>query len=297
MDWFIFALLSPLLWAGCNLIDKFLLEKHIKNPISYQLFITIFNAINIVIILLIAPLSTNFYGFILGIIIGLIGVIAIIFYNKSMIQEEASRVVPLVYLSSIFVPILAYIFLGETLNLEKYFGIFFIFVGGALISYKKIKKKWRFSSVVKFVLIAAFLWGASSVISKYTLGFIDFYTLTVWQLVGYLIFGPLFLLSYKVRRNFLKDVRKFNRKTIFLMVLNSLIFLIGILSFYFATSIEMISLVYAIVSTQPLFIFIYMFTMSKLAPKIIKEKIDKSTVFLKIIAIILIILGSWFTAI
>jgi len=36
--------------------------------------------------------------------------------------------------------------------------------------------------------------------------------------------------------------------------------------------------------------------MSKIAPKIIKEKIDKSTIVLKLIAIFLIIIGSWFIA-
>ncbi len=297
MDWVIFAFLAPILWSVCNVIDKFLLEKHIRNPISYQIIITFFNTISIIIILLIAPISTNFYGFFLGIIIGLFGVIAVIFYNKSMIYEEASRVVPLTYLSSIFVLILAYIFLGEVFNFEKYLGIISIVIGGALISYKKIEKKWYFSSAVKFILISALLWGASSVISKYTLGFIDFFTLTLWQLIGYLIFGPLFLLSRKVRTSFLKDIRRFNKKIIILMILNTLIYLIGVLSFYFAASIGMISLVYAIVSTQPLFIFIYMLMMTRLAPKIVKERIDKSTIFLKIMAIFLIILGSWLTVV
>ncbi len=124
MDWVIFAFLAPLLWSVCNVIDKFLLEKRIRNPISYQIIMTFFNTINIIIILLIAPISTNFYGFLFGIITGLLGVIAVIFYNKSMIYEEASRVVPLVYINSIFVLILAYIFLGELFNFGKYLGVF-----------------------------------------------------------------------------------------------------------------------------------------------------------------------------
>lgn len=295
MDWVIFAFLAPVLWSVCNVIDKFFLEKRVRNPISYQIIITFFNTISIIIILLIAPISTNFYGFLIGIITGLIGVIAVIFYNKAMIYEEASRVVPLAYLSSIFVLILAYIFLGEVFNFEKYLGIIFIFIGGLLISYKKIEKKWHFSSTVKLILISAFLWGASSVISKYTLGFIDFFSLTLWQLIGYLIFGPLFLLSSKVRKSFLKDIRKFNKKAIALMTVNTLIYLIAALSFLFAISIGMISLVYAITSTQPFFIFVYMLIMSKLAPKIVKERVDKSTIFLKSIAIFLIFIGSWLT--
>jgi len=294
MEWFIFALIAPFLWAFNNVIDKFLLDKHIKGPIAYQVLISLFNGISVIIILSMASISTNFYGFILGIISSILGVIAVIFYNRSLIDEEASRVIPLVYISSIFVPILAYIFLGEVFNFQKYLGIILIFIGGALISFKKIVKKWHFSPTVKFILISAFLWGASSIISKYTLGFIDYFSLTLWQLMGYLIFGPLFLLSKKVRTRFLNDVKRFNKKVFLLLVVNALIYLIALLSFLFATSIGSVSLVYAVVSTQPFFIFTYMLIITKMAPRIIKEEIDKSTILLKIIAICLIFLGTVF---
>lgn len=293
MEWLIFALLAPILWAFTNVIDKFLLEKHIRNPISYEIFITIFNLIGIITVLLIARVSTDLYGAFLSIISGGISVIAVVFYNNSMIHEEASRVIPIVYFSSIFVSILAYVFLGEFFNLEKYLGIIFIFLGGVLISYKKIDKKWCFSSAIKFALISAFLWAISSILTKYTLGFIDFYTLTVWQLVGYFIFGPLFLLSDKVRTNFLEITRKFNKKIFVLMTLNSLIYLVAVLSFFYAISIGKVSLVYSVISTQPFFIFIYMLIISKLAPKIVKEEIDKSTIILKLVAVFLIFFGSW----
>jgi len=226
-------------------------------------------------------------------IIGLLGVIATTLYNKSMIDEEASRVVPLVYLDSIFVVILAYMFLGEVFNFQKYLGIIFIVIGGILISFKKIVKKWHFSSVVKFILVAGFLWAISSVISKYTLNFTDYVSLTALQMLGYVIFGPLFLLSNKVRSNFLSYMKKFDRK-IFLLIIATLIYLVGVLSFYYAASIGSISLVYTIVSTQPFFIFVYTVIITKIAPGIIKEGIDRSTILLKIIAICLIFLGTFF---
>jgi drug/metabolite transporter (DMT)-like permease len=294
MEWFIFALLAPILWAGCNVIDKFLLEKYIKDPISYEFLISLFNAISIAIILFLYQVSSDFYGFVLGITIGIIGAIAVILYNKSMIDEEASRVVPLAYIDSIFVAILAYIFLGEVFNLPKYLGIIFILVGGILISFKKTAKKWHFSSAVKFILIAGFLWGTASVISKYTLSLINIFSLTTWQLIGYQITVPFFLLSGKVRKNFLRDIKKVDKKVFSLMIINTLIYFVAILSFYFATSISSISLVFAIASTQPFFIFIYTLIITKTAPRIIREDIGKSTILLKIIAIFLIILGTFF---
>jgi uncharacterized membrane protein len=292
MEWFIYALMAPILWAGCNVLDKIILEKHIKNPISYQIVISFFDIISIMIILFIVPVSANFYGLFIGILIGVLGVVAVIFYNKSMMDEEASRVVPLAYLSSIFVPILAYIFLGEILNFQKYLGIIFILIGGILISFKKTIKKWHFSSAIKFMIISAFLWGTSSIIAKYVLNSIDYFSLTLWQFVGYIITVPLLLMSSNTRENFYGYVKNFNKKTFYLMILNTIIYLIAILSFYFATSITDISLVYAIASTQPFFIFAYMLVITKLAPHVITEKIDKESIVFKIIAICLIFIGT-----
>lgn len=294
MDWLIFAFLAPLLWAFCNVIDKIFLEKYIKNPISYQLVISLFDIISIIIILLIVNISTNIHGLILGIVIGIINAIAAIFYNKSMIDEEASRIVPLSYMNSIFVAILAYMFLGEVFNFQKYLGVIFIVIGGVLISFKKTVKKWHFSSSIKFILISAFLWGLISIIAKYTLNFIDNFSLTLWQLFGYITFISLFFLSKRVRKNFLKDIKIFDKKIFLIMILGALIYLIALLSFYFAASISSISLVQAIASTQPFFIFIYMLVITKFSPRVVKEKIDKSAILLKIIAICLIFLGTFF---
>ena len=293
MEWFIFALFAPILWSICNVLDKFLLEKYVKDPISYEFLISLFDIISIIIILFLSPISTNFYGFVLGIIVGIIGVLAVILYNKSMADEEASRVVPLAYVNVIFVVILAYIFLGEIFNFQKYLGIIVIIIGVTLISFKKSLKKWHFSSAAKFILIAGILWAGASVLSKYVLGFIDYFTITVWQLVGYLITIPFFLISKKVRINFHRDIKKVDRKVFLIMIVNTLVYLIGVLSFYFATSISSISLVYAVASTQPFFIFIYGLIITKIAPNIIKEEIDKSTIILKIIAIVLIFLGTF----
>ncbi len=293
MEWFIYAILAPILWSGCNVIDKFLLDKHIKNPISYQIIISLFDTISLIIILIAFQISTNIYGFILGIVSGIISVIAIIFYNKSMIEEEASRVIPLIYLDSIFVAILAYIFLGEIFNFQKYLGIIFIVAGGILISLKKMKK-WHFSSAIKFILVSAIILGVNGILTKYALGFIDYHSLLVGQLLGYIIFGFCLLLPNRVRENFSNDMKRFDKKVFLLMLINTIIALMASLSFLIATSISDISLVYAIISTQPFFIFIFMLIITKVAPNIIKEKIDKSTLILKLIAICLIFIGTWF---
>jgi drug/metabolite transporter (DMT)-like permease len=103
---------------------------------------------------------------------------------------------------------------------------------------------------------------------------------------------PLLLATSNSRENFWGYLKNFNKKIFSLMIINTIIYLIAILAFYFATSITDISLVYAIASTQPFFIFIYMLIITKIAPSIVKEKIDKSSILFKIIAICLIFIGT-----
>ena len=93
-------------------------------------------------------------------------------------------------------------------------GIIFIAIGSILISFKKTIKKWHFSSAVKFMIISAFLWGLTSVISKYILNSIDYFSLTLWQFLGYIVTVPLLLAPISIRKNFLGYVKNFNKKTI-----------------------------------------------------------------------------------
>jgi len=63
--------------------------------------------------------------------------------------------------------------------------------------------------------------------------------------------------------------------------------------FLTALSLESPSLVVGVVTIQPLIVFVYTTVLTRLAPKYIREKTDKRTVSLKLIAICLIFLGVW----
>jgi len=154
MEWFIFALLAPILWAGCNVIDKILLTKRFKNPFTYQIWTAIFDGAAAILLIILLPISFSYPGFLLGIIIGIINVFSFLLYNKAMLVEEASRVIPLSYLNALFILPMSYIFFGEVLNSQKYFGILFLVAGAMLISYKSRKKgKSAFSLWVSVEII------------------------------------------------------------------------------------------------------------------------------------------------
>jgi len=295
MEWFIFALLTPILWAVVNVVDKFLLTKHIKNPISYQIIEILLYIPIIFLLLILAPIVFSFPFFLLGIAIGLIELVSILLYNRAIMLEEASRVISLTYLHVIFVLPLAYVFFGELLNVQKYFGVMLLVIGALLISYKKIKiRKWKFSSALKLILIIVVFWALINVLGKYTLGFMNYWSLMFWLTIGYMIATFFLLFFKKLRQSFLRDIKKLNKKILYIRILGSVFYYVGLTFFYIALSIGSVSLTTAVTSIQPFITFLYTTTLTLFAPKVIKEKIDKSTLTLKLIAIFLIFIGTWF---
>jgi len=297
MDWLIFAFLAPVLWGGCNVIDKFLLSKKFKNPYSYQLWLVLMDAVAVFILSIFFPISFDYPGFILGIIAGIISVISLIFYNKAMLVEEASVVIPLSYINVLFTIPLAYVFLKEVLILWKYLGIVFLFIGAFLISYKKVKsKKWIFSPAIKPILTAALMWTCASILEKYSLNSIDPFSLWFWFLVGFVIGGLPSLISPRIRNDFLKTIKEMDRNVVLLTILNLLFSYSAFNLFLLAISIGFVSLVVGIVSIQPFIVFLYTTLLTLFLPHVIRERIDKSTISFKLIAIFLIFIGSWMVA-
>jgi drug/metabolite transporter (DMT)-like permease len=88
-------------------------------------------------------------------------------------------------------------------------------------------------------------------------------------------------------------VKKLNKKILSVRILSAIFYYIGMIFFFIALSIGFVSLTTAIISIQPLITFLYTTALTLFAPKIIKEKIDKSTIILKLIAILLIFIGTW----
>lgn len=294
MEWFFFALLAPILWAVLNIIDKYFLTKLIKNAFSYQILTLLFDGSIVLPFFLFVKISFAYPWFILSILLSVIISFIFIYYNKALMIEETSRVIIMFYLNPLFALILAYVFLGETLNLSKYIGILFLVLSAILISYKRSKGKFKFSAALGYVLIVSVSWAASNVFTKYAFNFIDYFSFLFGTVVGYLICGLILLCSPKYRKDFFNDMHKANKKKVFFWrIFSVIVYYIALISFYIAISKESVSLVSAIPSLQPLFVLVYTIILSLFIPKILSEKISKLIMFLKILSVILIFVGTW----
>jgi len=290
MHWFLIALLPPIFLGFSNILDKYLLDNHFKNPISYTVLLFLLNWIYLIILFLFFPIST--VKVLEAVVLGFGFLIAVYFYSKALLIEESSRVVSLTYLSSIFVLVLAAVFLGELLTLSNYFGALLIVISAVLVSYKKEKVR-KFSPALVFALLYGLIFAVYSVVIKYLLDFTNYWTLLFWGFTGGMLGSLLFLTNPRVRSDLFKTIKKLSITAWVLTIFTTLFAFISILIYTYVISIQRVSLVSAIFAIRPFFVLFFAVFLTLVAPRIMKEEIDRKMIVLKLIAVFLVIVGSY----
>lgn len=286
--WVIFSLFAALCWAIANIIDKAILNKWVKNPF---LPITVAG----IIWLVLGGISYFIKGFshlssfdiFLAVSIGVINVFAWIFYFKAMQIQEASRVVPLSNLSQLFVVILAAIFLKEILTPLKYLGIFLLVIGAIFISVKNFRLS--FGRAFWWIILAAGLYAINSILTKRLLNTTDFWTVFGYRSLGMFI-GSIPII-YLFINDLLETVKQHGKKVIIAISVSELVTAFGVLLSVIAASIGYITLVNSLQAIQPFLVLLFAILLSIFFPSLLKEEVNKSTIFFKIIAIASIFMG------
>ncbi len=289
MEWVLFSILAVIIWSVVNIVDKYVLTKWIEKPVIPTMILGVVGLAASFIVYLTQGFSElSFSNILLAFLAGLLYVLMSLLYYKSVQLEEISRITPLFHFTPIFILILASIFLGEIFTPIKYVGIFLLLIGAILITTKKIKK-FSFGKAVWLMLLASLAMAINQIITKYLLGFAGFWTVFSWIRIGAFIFLiPVYFIYWP---RFAALTKKHGKKVIAIVSLNESINILGVIFITMAASVGYITLVNALSSIQPVFVFIFTIFLSIFYPKIIKEEINKSTLLLKSTAIILMILG------
>jgi len=288
MSWVLFSILATLFFAITNVVDKYLLTKWFKKPVIPLLIFGIVSLIASGIVYLFngfAPLSP--LHIILSFVSGIFSIFGAFLYFKAVQLDEISRIATLFYLMPLFVLILATIFLNEIFTLPNYIGILLLISGAILISLKRFKLSLGLAFWL--IILADLNWAGSLVIMKYLLNFADYWTIFSYTRIGYIFaLVPMFLVNF---RDFFSVIRK-NSKAVSVMSLNQTLGVVADLFLTIAVSIGYVTLVNALSSVQPFFVLLLAVVLSTFYPKILKEEIGRSTVMLKLLAIILMFIGA-----
>jgi transporter family protein len=288
--WIIFSILAALCWAAVNTVDKYILTKWIRNPLVPVIILIIIGLIAAVMVYFLygfSPLSWSNIS--LALIAGIFYVLMSIFYFKALKIGEVSRVIPLFYLSPLFILIFAAPFLGEVFTPLKYLGIILLVVGAILISSKQFTKITLGKSFWWMMLCVVAL-SINALLTKHLLNFADYWTIFAYTRIGAVI--GLIPIAYIYLPELIDTVRTHGKRVVAVISANESLNLVGVLFITIATSIGYVTLVNALSSIQPFFVLLFVVMLSVFYPSILKEELGKSVILQKLVAIILMFIGA-----
>lgn len=294
MLWIFFAIAAPAFYGISNLFDKFLIEKKIHDPILLTIFggIVVFVAGSIIF-------AIRGFGILAGwqiavlLVSGALGEIALVPYYKALSLDDTSRIMPFFQVGPVFVFILSFFILGETLKQRQLLAFLLILAGSFILSIENFDMSlFRIRRSFWYAMFASFLWATPYVIFKLVAIRQGFWETCAYELMGNALGAALLFLFY--RRRFLKELRLVTPGAWGIINANEGIFFIGRLCGFYAVALGSVSLVSVLGGLNPLFVFSFGLILSFWFPRIIKEDISRFTITLKIIAITLVFAGVWF---
>jgi drug/metabolite transporter (DMT)-like permease len=294
--WLLIAVLSYFLLAIVALFDRYFLVGPISNPKVYTFYV---GAIGLLACLFLLPFGINLISqsvIFLGIITGLVRLLAILFLSIATTKSEISRVIPANgALLPIFSFFLFFFFFPQTgtLDLTQVLGFILLIIGSVLISLKKGFSGYFSSKIFfKYLFPTSFFFALTFFLSKNLYLKTSFINGLFLMLVGCAL-GAIFLLIFSEVR---KEVftKKPGQKISTLFILGQLIGGGGIFLQQYAIFLakpEQVPFINALEGLRYAFLLFFVFIVSVKNPNILKEEIGGSAVINKIFAVLLIGIG------
>ena len=296
--WILLPLISSLLMASVNVVDKFFVLEGDDN-LDYKSFclytggmqilifalLFIFDPINLIELLKSQSLIVILSGVFLG--------LSLIFLVKAMDIEEISRVEPIYLIHTILVPIIGLLFLSENLSLVKYLGIFFIFISSvfASIRWDKNIKSINKSAIYNLILGGIFF-AIASILIKYSIDkkiFSDFQILSL-RALGLFFAGGIPFMN-KVNISSLKIFFNHKKRGIALFVFETIFPLISMYLIVISLNHIEVSIVNSLNGSRPIFTIIFSLFLAYTLKQNTQEKLDKVNIYIKFTSGALALIG------
>ena len=305
MTWLLFTIVSPVLSALVNYIDKYLIEKVAEGRGVGSLII--FSALmGLPVALLILIFGTNVFiiqprNALLIMLNGTFYVAWVLPYLYALQKDEASVVMPLFQISSVLAYAFGYVFLGETLYARQFIGCLLILVGAVGITLeRKVAKSGKRevkvkTAVLALVSLSCFFIAMSGVIFKSVALEESFWVTSFWENVGIFLSALLLLRVPGYRSQFLAVLKVNKFKILTLNALNESLISVGRISLNYATLLVPIALVFFVdTGFQPFFVMTFGTLLSLFFPKFTNEDIRFSKIIQKLLAVSIMFAGTYF---
>lgn len=292
MDWLFLSLVGAAALAVTGVIDKFLLGRYARDPLAYLVALVTMQQILIVAIPIYWGWGYVFPQTLYALAAGGCQVVLWAAYLRALQVEETSRVAALVYVFPVFVFLGAYLFLGETLAAKDYAGGTLLVCSALLISYRPAQGGVPaiFSPALKYMAVFWAFTAAYALTAKYLLAFMNEWHLILWSSLGSLLTVLPLLGSEPLRKEFAAYFRggPFLLTALFA---DEVFDFLGRGAFIFAYAIGSVALVSSVAALQPFITLVYVILLGRFVPGILQEELDRKTMIMKTVAILLIVVG------
>lgn len=293
MSWLIFAFATPFLFSLTNFIDKFLIEKRIKDPIGIVILGGFISGIfGIAIALFHGFVLLNFFQTFILLISGILLVLYLIPYFKALSLDDPSRVVPLFQVVPLIVLFVSSVILHEQLTNMQLAGFFITMIAGFFLGTEKadtgfLKPRPSFW----YMMLSSVLYALIGILFKFALVPDNFWLTFSYQSMGAGVGAAGLLLVPNIRKTFAKEVKQLKKDVWGIFFINKLFEFFADLAYSFAVTLVPVALVTVVGSVQWFFLLVEGIILSLWFPHIVKEDIRKQTIGIKLVAIVFIFIG------
>lgn len=302
MSWFLIASIGYFLLGVVFVLDKLILTKSVDKPVVYTFYSTIFLFAALFAwpfgVELLQTAQHWWVALVSGISFGLAMWAMFVAVKKG----EASHINP--FIGGV-VTMATYAFssllLEEHLNAVQIVGVFVLLFASFLLSFEKTKRGSRFfHKGFIWAIVAGVLFAFSHTSAKYLYDIYPFLTAFIWTrattgLVGFFCLAyPSVRASFRSKKQLDKtDTRGFARRHAgLIIILDKIISILGVVCVQYAIALGSVTLVNALSGLQYAFMFVLIYLLTKLSPRVFKEYFTKQELLLQTIAILLVLIGS-----
>ena len=286
MWWLIPAVSANFFWSITNVIDKYIVANRVKNPYIFMSWLWL---LTIVFVLLIP--FVNFYVpeaklFFWLVAAGVICFLASFPYIKAMQMEEVTRINIWWNIMPIFSLVIAWLTIGQKLNLGQLLALFLLLTGAILGGIHIRRGGIAFSKAVWWLIFSCFLYTIYAVIFSFVSRLVPFVVALIWiNIVGFTCALLLFL-SKKFRNDFMMEWKTVDSKLFGTVLLVSMLEHVAQFFNVWALSVGLAALVYAMEGFQAIFVFVIAMVVSFFKPLLLKEEMDRGNLFLKLAGVL-----------
>lgn len=291
--WYLYALAGPATWALLNHLDKYLLGRFFREDAAGPVLVVFTGLAGIIIATAILLFGASVFTLAPWQAVFLVGAGALLVgsyvpYMIAMQRDEASIVASLYRLAPIFVFVLSYVVLGESLRLKQIIGGFVTIFGSILLMIDPNKGRHRIDLVTFCLMCAACLMNACTVvIFKYVALEASFWRSAFWEYIGSGIFSVTLICGVPSYRNALLALLRSRDACVLvpITVSGEALNLMANLAVAFAGLMAPLALVSLVTGLHPFFVLGYGILFTCFLPAFGRERLTSHRIVWKIVAI------------